>query len=353
MIPSDSSSSSSSNGGGSSYDTDDDSDSVRGPAGHLFQRDPLEDEMNKAIRKAKLLARIDQLAGRGVKPSKNFTYRAPEDELIVEVARMETLAQRAVRIQQGRAAFISMVGTSEKGMNAADDTEMLPFNFYMNGFTRQTVKDITNYDDCLERGVESMLGSGGSFPWYVELAFILVPAMVTHSMMNRFKDNPEHTKKVLQQDPQLRTEVAKELAHEMHRTERAKILEDEERRKKEAARFSAPPQTSSASAPPPQRRRMRAPPPLSSGQSNPGVENIEADPVQTAHMRQEMEQNNALLRQRGEIDAQNRRIQQLENDLAVANTKAGASTTRGVPPQRQMQLEVAPPLSAEDEVVIE
>ncbi len=302
---------------------DDDDSSLPPPPAPVMQHDPMQHKIEEAIRKAKLLARIDQLEARGVRPSKKFTYRAAEDELITEVAKMESLAQRSTRIKQGRSAFIMLVGSMEKGANWCDDSERLPVKCYLKGFTKQTVKDITNYDDCLERGVESMFGSADALPWYVQLGLILGPAMITHHMMQRFKDDPEHTRKVLRSDPELRNEVARELAREMNQSERdearkvterlAKAQQEQQQKQAEAQRHAA------MSAPPPG-TRMSAPPPPSSSLAVPeqASEYIPPNPVQTREMALEMQRNEAIVRQRREMDAQQRRIQELEAKVAGA-----------------------------------
>lgn len=52
------------------------------------------DERRRAIRKAKLLARMTQLAKRGIRPSRTPTWRSSELDLEIEVARMEHILER-------------------------------------------------------------------------------------------------------------------------------------------------------------------------------------------------------------------------------------------------------------------
>ena len=261
----------------------------------------VEMEVQKAVRKAKLLARIDQLKARGVMSSKEYTYRASEEELVTEVARMEVLAQRSVRIEQGRAVFISGVGGMEQLMNKSDEKEWLPFTWNMDGFTRATTRKITNYDDALERGVESMLGEAGSLPWYYELAMILIPAMVTHSMMQRFKDSPEHTNEVLRTNPQLREDVARELARgQQQATSAAQAAQPA------AAQPAAAAAPSSSVATPP-RMRMQAPPPPQ---------------AQASDMRENIQRNLEVSKQRLQIQEQNVRLGNLEEQLRIAREQA-------------------------------
>ncbi len=69
--------------------SDDDGKESKGEDG---DRD--DDEYTRAVNKAKLLARITQLSKRGIRPSKTPTWRSTELELLVEVARMETLLEQ-------------------------------------------------------------------------------------------------------------------------------------------------------------------------------------------------------------------------------------------------------------------
>jgi len=180
----------------------------------IMQENPIEKEMEQAIRKAKLLARIEQLEDRGIKASKNFTYKSSEQEMVIEVAKMEVKSQRGARIKQGRAAFITTIAGTEKLMNMSDDRKVLPWMWYMQDITKVVVSDIKLFDDCLERGVEQVLGPTGEMPWYLECLSILIPMMVEKSVLNRFKNDPKHTNEVLKQNPELRQNVAREIVRE-------------------------------------------------------------------------------------------------------------------------------------------
>lgn len=336
------SSSSSSPESNMSMSDDEDDESDDGMVPPFQEANGVELQVQRAVRKAKLLARIDQLKGRGVMPSKEYTYRASEDELVTEVARMEVLAQRSIRIQQGRAVFISGIGGLEKLMNKSDENEWLPIAWHMEGFTRVTTRDITNYDDPLERGVESMLGEAGSMPWYAELAMILIPAMVTHSMMQRFKDSPEHTNEVLKSNPQLRETVARELAQEMHRSEQHAAAEAAE----SIRAASAPPAASGAQP----RMRMQPPrgPPSAAMRPEPPAPDMSHAPG----MQVNIERNNESAKQRQQIQQQEARLNNLEEQLRVARMQAEAAERRAAeavsqarrpPPSAPLQRRVPPP----------
>lgn len=281
----------------SASDDDDDSGGDDAPPHTIFQEDPIEKEIQKQIRKAKLMARIDQLAARGIAKSKQFNHKTSEDELLEEVARMEVLAQRDVRIKQGRAMFIGCVGGSEKTMNFFDDKSLLPFNlkFHMKDFTRATVKDITNYDDCLERGITAIFGPGSQMPWWVELLWILIPAMITHSMMNRFKD-PEHTNAVLKQNPQLQAQVAENIA----------------RQQMAAAQQQppVPPRPTNTAV-----MQMQPPPRPMSTLTNREEVAPQFDPAQVAARKAEVEMMQQLTRQNRQMQEQNSRMESMQRQM--------------------------------------
>lgn len=205
----------------SSSDDEEDSSSDDDVAPHLGARvlDPLEEETLKAVRKAKLLARLEQMEAKGIKRSKVFNYRSNEEELMVEVARMEVLAERATRIEQGRSALMTLVKTVERGACFVDRRKYLPVKANLGGFSGSMIKDIDRYDDCLERGVAETLGPSSSRVWWVEMLYILIPSMVWYSMTNRMTEDPKYASEVIRQNPEFQRVLAKEVAREMSHTE--------------------------------------------------------------------------------------------------------------------------------------
>ncbi len=182
--------------------------------------DPAEREVVRAFTKAKLLARVDQMIARGVKPDKKFTFRTSDEELATEVAKMELMAERAVRIQQGRAVFVPLVRGIETGANLVDRKGWAPVKLSLGGFGRQLHKDLGQYDDCLERGVTATIGPSGTNVWWVELLMILLPAMVTYGFSNRAAENPEYANELMRGNPELQQSVAQAVAAEISRTKR-------------------------------------------------------------------------------------------------------------------------------------
>lgn len=280
----------------------------------------LERKIRKACEKAKLLARIDQLhESHHIPKTREFTYRASTEELTVEVARMEVLALRGVRVKQGRAAFLYSVMGIEKAMNFSDKQEALPFNWYMGGFTKEATRSIADYDDALESAVEDLVGPGGRMPWYMQLGFILVPAMAQHSMMQRFKDDPEHTARVLREDPALANRVAEEIARtEIRRRELAAA---------EAQPPAAPPTRTVAGARPRVQMQPAARAPA------PALDNRPVPPPlatreETAHMHLTVEAAEQMAKQRAQLQAQEGRMQALERQLAETQERARADRAR-------------------------
>jgi hypothetical protein len=186
------------------------------------QQTRLERQLQDAIRKAKLLARITQLAKRGIRPTKTPNWRASEEELTIEVARMEVIAARSVRIEQGRAALVMAVGTSETGMNFVDD-RFLPedssFKIGMRGYTKHLTGELSNYDDVLERGMNSVMGPPGEGYWLAELGFMLGSSMVMYRINKSKEDNAKQERREtieqLKQNPEFRRAIAKEIVEEM------------------------------------------------------------------------------------------------------------------------------------------
>lgn len=312
-----------------SIDEEDDDNDGDSDLGMPEPQSRIEVEIEKGIRKAKLLARMEQLVTRGIPMSKKFTYRASEEELMVEVAKMEAIFYRTQRIKKGRGWFLSATTGIEKTCGFIDRKEWGPFGFKfcMDDFTKETIKDIQLYDDCLERGVESVFGPGGhEGPWYVELASILIPAMVNHSIMNRFKDDPNHTNEVLNSNDKLRAEVADRIAAEQMRANAAASA------RASAAGGAAGAGVATVSAAgnntigtSRQGLRLRPPPP-------------QPDPAETAKMQANIEQMRLFESQRREIADQNARIQQLMTQMenqarqlqlaqaTAANAQASART---------------------------
>ncbi len=326
------SASSGSGSGGSDPDEDDDDDEGDSEPPEETR---LERKIRKACEKAKLLARIDQLhESHHIPKTREFTYRASTEELTVEVARMEVLALRGVRVKQGRAAFLYSVMGIEKAMNYSDKEEALPFNWYMNGFTKEATRSIADYDDALETAVEDLVGPGGKMPWYMQLGFILVPAMAQHSMMQRHRDDPEHTAQVLRDNPEIANRVVEEIA-------RAEL-------KRRDALAAAPLASLAASAPgaaaaggsaAPTRTVAGARPrvqmqPASGGGSRPTQADTRPVPPpmatreETAQMHLTVEAAEQMAKQRAQLQAQEARMQSLERQLAETQERARADRAR-------------------------
>lgn len=251
--------------------------------------DPLEQEMQRAVRKAKLLARITQLAKRGIKPTKTPTWNASEQELMVEVARMEVIAARSVRIEQGRAALMMTVGVGESGCNYVDRNYLKDTDYHigMDGYSDHLLKDIQNFDDVLERGMDSMLGPPGQGSWWRELGFMLTANMAMYRInKGKRKTEAEERREMMEElkkSPEFRQAIAKEIVEEMRRqhTEDNKKLQEQLEQQKllnEAAKLSQPPA-------PPASARMR--PPASSLAKPAAREDIPAEPSQTQAMMSE------------------------------------------------------------------
>lgn len=252
-------------------DVDDDGGDEPSISGEINGGDRNECMLREAITKAKLLARITQLQGRGVVATRDYDYTANEAELTIEVARMEVLAMRSARLKQGRAAFMTTVRGAEALANWSDRAGKLP-RFCLKGFSLETQRDIGIYDDFLDAGVQQVCGSSmREMPWYAGLLATLVPAMITYSITHRAADDQEYVREMINNDPQLRREVIQEIA-ERH----GELVIQRDRETDAQYQQELPPQTLprtlpqtlpqtqapafSASAPLPH-RRMAPPPP--------------------------------------------------------------------------------------------
>jgi hypothetical protein len=143
----------------------------------------IEDE---ALQKAKYIVRMEQLKDRGIKPDKNYDAKSSLQDLKMGALRMEVIDMRQKRIEQGRSALLMTVSGIEMGCNYLDDNNYLGnFKLHMRGFNNHVFDDITMYDDCLEKGVEELLGPMENRKWYTELFRMLVASMVMYSYTNR------------------------------------------------------------------------------------------------------------------------------------------------------------------------
>ena len=208
-------------------DEDSSSGSLSSSSSQGMTVDPIEEETIKAVRKAKLLARIEQMQAKGVKTSKNFNYRSNEEEMMVEVAKMEVLAERSIRIEQGRALLLPLVTGIESGLNFVDRKQWLPVKANMNGFSNQLAADIDKYDDCLERGVAETIGPAGGHAWWVDLMMILGPSMLHYSFMSRLSSTPTYANELLNNNPSFRAEISGKMAQELSHAEKQRRLETE------------------------------------------------------------------------------------------------------------------------------
>lgn len=297
------------NGGDSDDDDEDDerdTDMMRNGFDDRMIIDPLEEATLKAVRKAKLLARIEQLTGRGddgVAPSKVFNYKSSEEELLVEVARMEVLADRAIRIEQGRSFLVTTVQATEKGACRIDAQPWFPFHFNLQGFSKQLRKDLWKYDDCLERGVSATLGPGSEREWWVELLFVLIPSMVLYSISNNFSENPEFANEVLRTNPEFQQRMAREVAKEFAHTENKRVAQLEAELQKTRDEVARMQQTSTRYGPaptaaaPPQQQRAPTTTTSSSAPLRPlptthPLGDYPVDAAQTREMQALIDQNN-------------------------------------------------------------
>ncbi len=178
----------------------------------VFMRPPAltdEERLRNSIRKAKLLARLEQLADRGLKIDlSKYTFETSLSELECAVAKYEIIALRGARIEQGRAILLTFTNGVEKGLTYVDDKEMVgkDFKFRVNGWSNHVTHSIETYDDILERGMEELLGSPEKQKWYVALALQLGSSLVMYSLTNRQNYN------TMKED--LRREVKEDLLRE-------------------------------------------------------------------------------------------------------------------------------------------
>lgn len=188
---------------------------TRSPATRAY-----EEKVKKAIQKGRLLSRLEQFETRGLKLSKKFNWKSEEDELMVEIARLETIASRDVKIQQGRSMLVAGVGGIEKGAQKLDTTGYLPFQIGMDDYHKHMLRDIHLFDDCLERGMDEVFGDLKNKPWYEELFMILIPSMFMYCVSNRASKDPDTLAQAIRKNPLLMKEMAKEAARELRRQKR-------------------------------------------------------------------------------------------------------------------------------------
>lgn len=343
----------------SGYDDEDDSSEDEdefggiGGGGLGVEIDPLEEETLKAVRKAKLLARVEQLQARNIKPSKTFNYRSSEEELMVEVARMEVLAERSIRVTQGRSALSTTVKTIERIAGFIDRKNYLPIKANIGGFSKELVKDIDQYDDCLERGVAETLGPASSRVWWVECLWILIPSMIWYSMTNRMTEDPKYASEVMRQNPEFQDRLAREMAKEMSHTERvqrANLEEELKRARDENAMLqrAVPPSPMPLSNsnnnlldPKPPTIRIAghaAPPPRPIPNDNP-LGDLPVDPSETARMQAFLAQQRA--RQNADGDLKETVRQTLQQGMQDVNNALLGDQRRARQQQETEQKKIA------------
>jgi hypothetical protein len=172
-----------------------------------------EERLRNSIRKAKLLARLEQLADRGLKIDlAKYTFETSLSELECAVAKYEIIALRGARIEQGRAILLTFTNGVEKGLTYVDNNEMIgkDFKFRVDGWSNHVTHSIETYDDILERGMEELLGSPEKQKWYVALALQLGSSLVMYSLTNRQNYN------TMKED--LRREVKEDLLREFRQS---------------------------------------------------------------------------------------------------------------------------------------
>lgn len=174
--------------------------------------DKLEEEMQTVVRKARMLARIQQLTTRGAKPSKLFDHRSSEHELQIEIARMEVVAERGMRIKQGRMALTAFSASVEKAAGMWDQRFADYITFQIQGVTRDLIMNIVQFDDALEQGVEELIGPQGQIPWYYRLLYGYGALCVERTSINRTSPStPQFTADDIVKDAQLRKKVMDEV----------------------------------------------------------------------------------------------------------------------------------------------
>jgi hypothetical protein len=199
----------------------------------------LEDE---AIQKAKYLVRMEQLKDRGIKPDKNYDARSSMHDLKMGTLRMEVIDLRQKRIEQGRSALLMVVSTIETGCNYVDDKAYLgDFKLHMRGFNNHVFDDISMYDDCLEQGVEELLGPMENRKWYVELLRMLVASMVMYSYTNRrnHQNTVRDVANQLRNDPDFMQSVRSQVIQDTQQTKTDKD-KDEALERAETVTFQPP-----------------------------------------------------------------------------------------------------------------
>lgn len=341
-----------------SYEEDSESDDSE-PGGSAITFDPLEQETLKAVRKAKLLARIEQMIGKGLKPSKTYNFRTNEDELLVEVARLEVMSERAIRVEQGRSVLMTGIKATEQGACFVDRNKWLPFEFNLKDFANHVLKEIDKYDDCLERGVAETIGSSGSKVWWIELLYILIPSMIMYSITNRSFSDPKYASEMLRQSPEFQERLAKEYAKEFAHTERQERERIERELRETRAQLShiesngsynptitqpaPPPQTSRSGVPMPKIGQMQ-PPPKKIPSANP-MGDYPVNDAETKNMmafiaqQQRQQQPNVTQTVRNEV---RKELQNVQQNILESQKKPQTPQTPQ-PRQRQQNGTIRPP----------
>lgn len=312
----------------SSYESSSSDDSDDLP--NRMRYDPLEEETLKAVRKAKLLARIDQLQGRGVAVTKTYTHRTSEEELVAAVAKMEILDARSTRIEQGRAFFMGTLKTVESGANIVDRRKWIPIKLALDGLTQHVRKDIHRFDDCLERGVAETLGPVASRVWWVELLYILVPTMVNYSINNRMTSNPNYANEVMRGNPEFQQQLAREMAKELAHTEmtsrqqlEAEVRELRDQVRVQSSAYTTMPPPSQPTATKASSQQQRTLPSSQQQRTLPSgnpLGDIPPDPAETARMQ-------ALLREQQELRAASKKASTVPPLQPPTTTKKAAMKT--------------------------
>jgi hypothetical protein len=205
-----------------------------------------EEEMKRAVRKAKLLARVTQLATRGIKPDKLYTWQTSEYELQIAVAKMEVIASKSKRIEQGRSALLLFAGGVEKSCNYVDEQNygmLRGYKFAMQGYSEHLFGEIGNFDDCLDKGMEEIFGPDENRKWYVELAWLLGASMAMYSMTNKRKRQDEMKALVeeVKKDKVFMDALKREVLQEMRREEVQSSAADKTVQKPPAILMQPPP----------------------------------------------------------------------------------------------------------------
>lgn len=177
------------------------------PKSYASSVEPRENPRMEEHEKQEILIKLQQLADRGIKLSRNFSMNSPLEDLRFELSKQKSIIEEEESVKFMRNALITFVHGVEI-LNKKFD----PIGAKLNGWSNSVMEDIGSYEGIFQRLHEKYKGSVEMAPELELLLTLVQSAFMFHLMETIFKGAIPNLGSAIASDPNLVNGLARAAA---------------------------------------------------------------------------------------------------------------------------------------------